>query len=109
MEDKIKEALNNAGITEEQLIANGEAAAKAMEDKVAEAAASVDTKEETIMNPATVNETVAEPTTTKSKVIKVLKWTGYCAGCIAVGIVAGLLIKKGLAKEAAEAATESAE
>ena len=37
MEDKIKEALDTAGITEEQLTANGEAAKKAMEAK-AEAA-----------------------------------------------------------------------
>ena len=40
MEEKLNEALDNAGITEEDLTANGEAARKAMEAKAEHAAAS---------------------------------------------------------------------
>lgn len=108
MEDKIKEALNNANMTEEDLTANGEAARKAMEDKAAAAAAS-ETKVEVEENITIEEDKTMEGKSIKSKVITVLKWTGYCVACAAIGFAIGTLIKSGAAKEAAETAAESAE
>ena len=107
MEDQIKEALNNAGITEEELTANGEAARKAMEAKAEAAAASeakVEENKETIEEDKTM-----ERKDIKSKVITVLKWTGYIVSCFAIGYAIGTLIKSGAAQEAAEATAEATE
>ena len=98
MEDKIKEALDTAGITEEQLTANGEAAKKAMEAK-AEAAAS---KVEENKNP----EVQEDGWDAK----RIIKWTAITLGCVVVGVGAALLLKNREAvAEAAEATTEAAE
>lgn len=106
MEEKLNEALNNAGMTEEDLTANGEAARKAMEDKAAAAAAASEVEED----KTTIEEDkTMEGKSIKSKVITVLKWTGYCVACAAIGFAIGTLIKSGAAKEAAETAAESAE
>jgi hypothetical protein len=108
MEEKLNEALNNAGITEEELTANGEAARKAMEAKADAAAASeakVEENKETIIE----EDKNMERKDIKSKVITVLKWTGYCVACAAIGFAIGTLIKSGAAAEAAETAAESAE
>ena len=107
MEEKLNEALNNAGITEEDLTANGEAARKAMEDKAAAAAS--ETKVEVEENITIEEDKTMEGKSIKSKVITVLKWTGYCVACAAIGFAIGTLIKSGAAKEAAETAAESAE
>lgn len=107
MEDQIKEALNNAGMTEEELTANGEAARKAMEAKAEHAAAS-ETKVEVEENKTVIEEDKnMERKDIKSKVITVLKWTGYCIGCAALGFAIGTLIKAGVAKDAAEATAEA--
>ena len=104
MEDQIKEALNNAGMTEEELTANGEAARKAMEAKAEHAAASEENKETVIEEDKTMKSKDI-----KSKVITVLKWTGYCVACAALGFAIGTLIKSGAAAEAAEATAEATE
>ena len=116
MEDQLKEALEKAGMTEEELTANGESkAAKAMEDKAAQAVETNnnETVEET-MDKATeeiVNETVETTKNNESKwtAKRILKYVGIGIGCIAAGIGAALLIKSGAAKEAAEAASDTAE
>ena len=106
MEEKLNEALHEAGITEEQLTANGEAA-KAMESK-AEAAAAAEAKIEVEENKTIVEEEKnMERKDIKSKVITVLKWTGYCVACAAIGFAIGTLIKAGVAKHAAEATAEA--
>lgn len=108
MEEKLNEAMNNAGITEEELTANGEAARKAMEAKADAAAASgakVEENKETIIE----EDKNMERKDIKSKVITVLKWTGYCVACAAIGFAIGTLIKSGAAAEAAEATAEATE
>ena len=92
MEDQIKEALNNAGMTEEELTANGEAAKKAMEAK-AEAAAASEAKVEE--NKTIEEDKTMERKDIKSKVITALKWTGYIVSCFAIGYAIGTLIKSG--------------
>ena len=104
MEEKLNEALNNAGITEEDLTANGEAARKAMEAKAEHAAVSEENKETVIEEDKTMKSKDI-----KSKVITVLKWTGYCVACAALGFAIGTLIKSGAAAEAAEATAEATE
>lgn len=106
MEDQLKEALNNAGMTEEELTANGEAAKKAMEAK-AEAAAASEAKVEE--NKTIEEDKTMERKDIKSKVITVLKWTGYIVSCFAIGYAIGTLIKSGAAQEAAEATAEATE
>lgn len=110
MEDQIKEALNNAGMTEEELTANGEAAKKAMEAK-AEAAAS---KVEENKNPEVQDiEKETDMNTTSEKkwdAKRIIKWTAITLGCVAVGIGAALLLKNREAvAAAAEATTEATE
>ena len=110
MEDQIKEALNNAGMTEEELTANGEAARKAMEAK-AEAAAS---KVEENKNPEVQDiEKETDMNTTSEKkwdAKRIIKWTAITLGCVAVGIGAALLLKNREAvAEAAEATAEATE
>lgn len=109
MEDKIKEALNNAGMTEEQLIENGEAAKKAMEAK-AEAAAS---KAEENKNPEVQEDGKETDMNTNEKkwdAKRIIKWTAITLGCVVVGVGAALLLKNREAvAEAAEATTEAAE
>lgn len=109
MEDKIKEALNNAGMTEEQLIENGEAAKKAMEAK-AEAAAS---KVEENKNPEVQEDGKETDMNTNEKkwdAKRIIKWTAITLGCVVVGVGAALLLKNREAvAEAAEATTEAAE
>ena len=110
MEDQIKEALNNAGMTEEELTANGEAARKAMEAK-AEAAAS---KVEENKNPEVQDiEKETDMNTTSEKkwdAKRIIKWTAITLGCVAVGIGAALLLKNREAvADAAEATAEAAE
>ena len=107
MEDKIKEALDTAGITEEQLTANGEAAKKAMEAKAEAAAVASEVKVEVEENK--MEDETMKSKNIKSKIITVLKWTGYCIACGALGYAIGTLIKSGAASEAAEAATEATE
>lgn len=111
MEDQIKEALNNAGMTEEDLTANGEAARKAMEAKAEAAAAASEAKaEEENKETVTIEEDkTMKSKDIKSKVITVLKWTGYCVACAAIGFAIGTLIKSGAAAEAAETAAEATE
>lgn len=109
MEDKIKEALDTAGITEEQLTANGEAAKKAMEAK-AEAAAS---KVEENKNPEVQEDGKETDMSTNEKkwdAKRIIKWTAITLGCVVVGVGAALLLKNREAvAEAAEATTEAAE
>ena len=110
MEDQIKEALHNAGMTEEELTANGEAAKKAMEAK-AEAAAS---KVEENKNPEVQDiEKETDMNTTSEKkwdAKRIIKWTAITLGCVAVGIGAALLLKNREAvAEAAEATAEATE
>lgn len=110
MEDQIKEALNNAGMTEEELTANGETARKAMEAK-AEAAAS---KVEENKNPEVQDiEKETDMNTTSEKkwdAKRIIKWTAITLGCVAVGIGAALLLKnREAAAAAAEATTEATE
>lgn len=109
MEDKIKEALDTAGITEEQLTANGEAAKKAMEAK-AEAAAS---KVEENKNPEVQEDGKETDMNTNEKkwdAKRIIKWTAITLGCVVVGVGAALLLKNREAvAEAAEATTEAAE
>ena len=107
MEEKLNEALNNAGITEEDLTANGEAARKAMEAKAEHAAAS-ETKIEVEENVIEEDKNMKSKDI-KSKVITVLKWTGYCVACAALGFAIGTLIKSGAVAEAAEATAEATE
>ena len=103
MEDQIKEALNNAGMTEEELTANGEAAKKAMEAK-AEAAAASEAKVEE--NKQDIEKETDMNTTSEKKwdVKRIAKWTAITIGCIAVGIGAALLLKN---REAVAAAAET--
>jgi hypothetical protein len=109
MEDQIKEALNNAGMTEEELTANGEAAKKAMEAK-AEAAAS---KVEENKNPEVQEDGKETDMNTNEKkwdAKRIIKWTAITLGCVAVGIGAALLLKNREAvAAAAEATTEATE
>ena len=110
MEDQIKEALHNAGMTEEELTANGEAAKKAMEAK-AEAAAS---KVEENKNPEVQDiEKETDMNTTSEKkwdAKRIIKWTAITLGCVAVGIGAALLLKNREAvAEAAESTAEATE
>lgn len=107
MEEKLNEALNNAGMTEEELTANGEAAKKAMEAK-AEAAAASEAKVEVEENVIEEDKNMKSKDI-KSKVITVLKWTGYCVACAALGFAIGTLIKSCAAAEAAEATAEATE
>ena len=100
MEEKLKEAFEKAGVTEEELT-NGESkAAKAMEDKAEVAAASK--VEETVVVDNMERKDI------KTKVITVLKWTGYFISCFAIGYAIGTLIKGGAA-EVAETAAEATE
>lgn len=108
MEDKIKEALNNAGMTEEQLIENGEAAKKAMEAK-AEAAAS---KVEENKNPEVQEDGKETDMNTNNEnkwdIKRVAKWTAITIGCVAIGVVAALCLKhKDAVADAAEATAEA--
>lgn len=109
MEDKIKEALDTAGITEEQLTANGEAAKKAMEAK-AEAAAS---KVEENKNPEVQEDGKETDMNTNEKkwdAKRIIKWTAITLGCVVVGVGAALLLKNREAvAAAAEATTEATE
>ena len=103
MEEKLNEALNNAGMTEEELTANGEAAKKAMEAK-AEAAAASEAKVEE--NKQDIEKETDMNTTSEKKwdVKRIAKWTAITIGCIAVGIGAALLLKN---REAVAAAAET--
>ena len=107
MEDQIKEALNNAGMTEEELTANGEAAKKAMEAK-AEAAAASEAKVEENKNDS--EKETDMNTEKKWDAKRIIKWTAITLGCVAVGIGAALLLKNREAvAEAAEATAEATE
>ena len=101
--------LDTAGITEEQLTANGEAAKKAMEAK-AEAAAS---KVEENKNPEVQEDGKETDMNTNEKkwdAKRIIKWTAITLGCVAVGIGAALLLKNREAvAEAAEATAEATE
>ena len=106
MEDQIKEALHNAGMTEEELTANGEAAKKAMEAK-AEAAAASEAKVEENKNPEAQDiekETDMNTSEKKWDAKRIIKWTAITLGCVAVGIGAALLLKN---REAVAAAAET--
>lgn len=108
MEDKIKEALDTAGITEEQLTANGEAAKKAMEAKAEAAAAS---KVEESKNPEVQEDGKETDMNTNEKkwdAKRIIKWTAITLGCVVVGVGAALLLKNREAvAEAAEAAADT--
>ncbi len=107
MEEKLNEALNNAGITEEDLTANGEAARKAMEAK-AEAAAASEAKVEENKNDS--EKETDMNTEKKWDAKRIIKWTAITLGCVAVGIGAALLLKNREAvAAAAEATTEATE
>lgn len=113
MEDQIKEALHNAGMTEEELTANGEAAKKAMEAKT-EAAAASEAKVKENKNPEVQDiEKETDMNTTSEKkwdAKRIIKWTAITLGCVAVGIGAALLLKNREAvAEAAEATAEATE
>lgn len=108
MEDQIKEALHNAGMTEE-LTANGEAAKKAMEAK-AEAAAASEAKIEVEENKNDSEKETDMNTEKKWDAKRIIKWTAITLGCVAVGIGAALLLKNREAvAAAAEATTEATE
>ena len=109
MEDQIKEALHNAGMTEEELTANGEAAKKAMEAK-AEAAAASEAKVEENKNDSEKETDMNTANEKKWDAKRIIKWTAITLGCVAVGIGAALLLKNREAvAEAAEATAEATE
>lgn len=111
MEDKIKEALDKAGLTEEQLTANGEAAKQAMEAKAEAAASKVEENKNPEAQDITGKETDMNTNNEKKWDAKrIIKWTAITLGCVVVGIGAALLLKNREAvAEAAEATTEAAE
>ena len=109
MKDQIKEALHNAGMTEEELTANGEAAKKAMEAK-AEAAAASEAKVEENKNDSEKETDMNTANEKKWDAKRIIKWTAITLGCVAVGIGAALLLKNREAvAEAAEATAEATE